>query len=149
MAFMQIWGNFVISGNPSLSNAVANGLSSYNFTGGPNETANPASTWPEWNPASPQMLNLNQTGGTPSTNLLNGTNSAPGQPPSSGSTFRINAPDNVYNGTAGNGTANAGISVAGTPVLRNDFRVVDAAAWEGGRGARCEFWRREGPKVPE
>lgn len=33
------------------------------------------------------------------------------------------------------------------PGLRNEFAVVDARAWEGGRGARCEFWREVGPLV--
>lgn len=35
------------------------------------------------------------------------------------------------------------------PGLKNDFRVVDAYAWEGGRGERCEFWRQIGDRVPE
>ncbi|KAI0163682.1 carboxylesterase type B [Pestalotiopsis sp. NC0098] len=33
------------------------------------------------------------------------------------------------------------------PGLRNDFREVDARAWEGGRGDRCDFWVRMGPKA--
>lgn len=60
LAFRQIWGNFIKTGNPSISNAVANGASSPNPS-----VANPASSWPAWNPSSPQLLNLNQTGGTP------------------------------------------------------------------------------------
>lgn len=35
----------------------------------------------------------------------------------------------------------------GGPGVRNDFRVVDADAWEGGRGERCEVWRRLGPGI--
>lgn len=35
------------------------------------------------------------------------------------------------------------------PGLMNDFRVVDAYAWEGGRGERCEFWRQIGDRVPD
>jgi len=35
------------------------------------------------------------------------------------------------------------------PGLENDFRVVDAYGWEGGRGARCDFWRQVGARVPE
>jgi len=34
------------------------------------------------------------------------------------------------------------------PGLRNDFSVVDAYNWEGGRGRRCEYWREIGPFVP-
>lgn len=33
--------------------------------------------------------------------------------------------------------------------LRNDFSLVDAYSWEGGRGARCDFWRSVAPIVPE
>ena len=35
------------------------------------------------------------------------------------------------------------------PGLRNDFRVVNADEWEGGRGERCKFWRGVGRLVPE
>ncbi|KAK8058181.1 hypothetical protein PG994_008629 [Apiospora phragmitis] len=30
----------------------------------------------------------------------------------------------------------------------NTFRLVNATSWEGGRGARCEFWRDVAPRVP-
>ncbi len=35
------------------------------------------------------------------------------------------------------------------PGLRNEFSVVDAYTWEGGRGVRCDFWRSMGGIVPE
>ena len=35
------------------------------------------------------------------------------------------------------------------PGLMNDFSVVDAYSWEGGRGIRCDFWRSVGSIVPE
>ncbi|KAF6240138.1 hypothetical protein HO173_001748 [Letharia columbiana] len=35
------------------------------------------------------------------------------------------------------------------PGLVNDFSVVDAYSWEGGRGVRCNFWRSVGLIVPE
>jgi len=60
LAFRRIWGNFVITGNPSISNAIANGASASNPT-----AANPASAWPVWNERSPKLVNLNQTGGSP------------------------------------------------------------------------------------
>ncbi|KAF3034908.1 hypothetical protein E8E12_005489 [Didymella heteroderae] len=45
-----------------------------------------------------------------------------------------------------------GISVNFTeymePGIQNDFNVVDALTWEGGRGARCEFWRSIASRVP-
>ena len=36
-----------------------------------------------------------------------------------------------------------------SPGLRNDFQLVDAYSWEGGRGMRCEFWRSVAGIVPE
>lgn len=33
--------------------------------------------------------------------------------------------------------------------LRNDFRLVNAYTWEGGRGYRCDFWRSFAGIVPE
>ncbi|KAK0609243.1 Alpha/Beta hydrolase protein [Immersiella caudata] len=42
LAFRKIWGNFVTTGNPSVSNTV---------------------TWPVWSESSPKLVNLNQTGG--------------------------------------------------------------------------------------
>ena len=35
------------------------------------------------------------------------------------------------------------------PGLRNSFELVNAYTWEGGRGARCDFWRSVGAIVPE
>lgn len=34
------------------------------------------------------------------------------------------------------------------PGLRNDFQLVNAFTWEGGRGVRCGFWSM-GVLVPE
>ncbi|KAH8898020.1 putative carboxylesterase [Thozetella sp. PMI_491] len=31
----------------------------------------------------------------------------------------------------------------------NNFRLVDPMAWEGGRGARCDFWRTVSARVPQ
>jgi carboxylesterase type B len=33
------------------------------------------------------------------------------------------------------------------PGLKNDFSVVDAYDWEGGRGKRCEFWKSVADKI--
>ena len=110
-AFMKIYGNFITTGNPSISNEIANGVS----TG--NSSANPASSWPEFGFESPFQINLNETGGTPTSvkGAVSGVN----------------------------------ITVFAEPGLKNDFGLVDAFAWEGGRGARCEFWRSVGQIVPE
>ena len=35
------------------------------------------------------------------------------------------------------------------PGVTNDWRLVDAYTWEGGRGKRCQFWRDVAPRVPE
>lgn len=35
------------------------------------------------------------------------------------------------------------------PGLTSDIQVVDAYAWDGGRGARCAFWKQLGPKIPQ
>lgn len=59
-----------------------------------------------------------------------------------------------FNQTGGTATrAEAGfglgeVAVNVEPGLENAFREVDAEKWEGGRGARCDFWRRMAPKVP-
>lgn len=31
----------------------------------------------------------------------------------------------------------------------NDFSLVNAYTWEGGRGVRCDFWRSMAGIVPE
>lgn len=36
----------------------------------------------------------------------------------------------------------------GTGIV-NNFRLVDARKWEGGRGVRCDFWRSVAPKIPQ
>ncbi|KAH6642520.1 Alpha/Beta hydrolase protein [Boeremia exigua] len=33
------------------------------------------------------------------------------------------------------------------PGIQNDFSVVDALSWEGGRGARCDFWKTLASKM--
>lgn len=35
------------------------------------------------------------------------------------------------------------------PGLENNITSVDAYSWEGGRGARCDFWKDVGARVPE
>jgi type II secretory pathway pseudopilin PulG len=58
--FLAIWGNFTTKNDPSISNAIANGASS------PTPNApNPASHWSTYTRASPNLINLNETGGTP------------------------------------------------------------------------------------
>lgn len=54
-AFQQIWGNFIVNSNPSISNAVANGVSSGNVT------ANGASDFLPYSIYAPNQLDLNTT----------------------------------------------------------------------------------------
>ena len=59
-AFSRMLVNFVHTGNPSISNEIANGPSA------PDPTAsNPASNWPAWTDQGPRQINLNTTGGSP------------------------------------------------------------------------------------
>ncbi|KAK0255160.1 hypothetical protein LTS09_009916 [Friedmanniomyces endolithicus] len=101
-AFQKIWGNFVTSSNPSISNALANGLSRGNVS------VNAASAWPPYTIYAPEQLDLNTT-----------------------------CPVQTATG-----------SCAG-PSAVNDFRLVNAYTWEGGRGTRCDFWKSMGDLVPE
>ena len=41
------------------------------------------------------------------------------------------------------------ITEFGGPGLKNNIELVNAYTWEGGRGARCDFWRSVGAIVPE
>lgn len=85
------WLNFFFTGDPSISNAIANGASS------PTPDApSPASHWPVFGLAdssSLRMLNWNQTQGS---------------------------------------------------AAHNNITLANAYPWEGGRGERCDFWRRVG-----
>ena len=116
LAFQRIWGNFVTTGNPSISSAVASGANS-------NGTSDSGvEEWPVYSLWDPRMTNLNQTGGSPETvDLLNATSDV------------IDGNTTVYVG----------------PGLRNDISIVDAYAWEGGRGKRCDFWLSVARIVPE
>jgi len=58
-AFRKIWGNFVLTGNPSISAQIANGANAAN----PN-APHPATNWPAYSDSAPQLMNLNTTDGT-------------------------------------------------------------------------------------
>ncbi|KAL1610566.1 hypothetical protein SLS60_002235 [Paraconiothyrium brasiliense] len=68
LAFQRIWGNFITTGNPSISASIASGSSS-------NGTSQSGlEDWPVFALWDPRMANLNQTGGTPySVSLSNQT----------------------------------------------------------------------------
>ncbi|GAC94387.1 carboxylesterase [Pseudozyma hubeiensis SY62] len=62
-AFMNIYGNFVTKDNPSIDAQLVYGASSDADKSQPNAAGN----WPEYSINTPYQINLNQTGGTPST----------------------------------------------------------------------------------
>lgn len=67
-AFRKIWGNFITTGNPSISSSVASGSNS-NGT-----SQSDLEEWPVFALWDPRMVNLNQTGGSPeSVNLTDQT----------------------------------------------------------------------------
>ena len=112
-AFSHIYGNFVIDSNPSISNAIANGLDEpLDAT-----ASNAAAAWPTFSIQAPYQIDVNTTCGEDRISI--------GQ---------IGAANRFY--CAGSGT-------------HNDFRKVNAYAWEGGRGVRCDLWRSLGEIVPE
>jgi len=71
LAFMQMWGNFIMNDNPSVSNLVANGNSTGNAT-----ASNALANFPEFTFDNPMLLNMNTTGGTPT--RINSTSSFSG-----------------------------------------------------------------------
>ncbi|KAI9709395.1 MAG: hypothetical protein M1828_002516 [Chrysothrix sp. TS-e1954] len=81
-------------------------------------STNAASDWPLFSSFNPYQMNLNISGGTPH-----------GEP-YSGAGIMLNVSDSVE------------------PGLRNDITRVNAYEWEGGREARCQFWRGMGVVVP-
>lgn len=122
-ALQTSWGNFVRFGNPSISSDIANGANSNS------SEIHPLEDWPEFSLVKPQMVNFNQTGGTPyEFTAVHAQNQGP-------LTVIADKDKNV--------------TLHSDPGLRNNFRIVDAYAWEGGRGARCDFWRSIAGIVPE
>ncbi|KAI0109343.1 alpha/beta-hydrolase [Hypoxylon sp. NC0597] len=119
-AFQQIWGNFIVKGDPTLDKAQTTAF------GDGNIKAAGTGIWPQWQgePDCDWMLNLNMTGGTPVTNsfILNGTTI------------------HVASYVAGNDTS---------PPLKADFSVAEGTSWEGGRGQRCQLWADLGPWILE
>jgi carboxylesterase type B len=111
-AVQKIWGNFIINNSPVISVEDA--------TGGMRNATVPVGygglmKWDQWSESRQTMLNLNTTGGVPSTNKV---------------------------------TEHLSITTFLEPGVTNKFALVDAYAWEGGRGKRCAWWRRMGESVP-
>ncbi|KKY29618.1 putative carboxylesterase type b [Diaporthe ampelina] len=79
LAFMQMLGNFIVNDNPSISNTLANGLS----TG--NASHNPASEWPDYSIYAPWLMDFNTT--CPSIKMIGGLPYCTG--PGEMNTFRL------------------------------------------------------------
>ncbi|KAI4089256.1 MAG: hypothetical protein LQ339_008575 [Xanthoria mediterranea] len=126
-ALRTSWGNFITRNDPSIRADIAAGGNVSSATGSSNPSngllnqANGAWSWPAYNLAAPYQVNFNQSGGVP-----------------------IN--ESPYPGTPELELAN--VTVFSEPGLRNDFSLVNAYTWEGGRGMRCDFWRSVAPIIP-
>lgn len=120
---MTSWGNFVRFGDPSISSSIISGSNSTNAS-----TSHPLESWPEFSFPNPQMANFNQSGGTP---------------------YDFIAVQTVNEGPLTVvGAENKTVTLYSEPGLINEFRLVDAWEWEGGRGLRCDFWRSIAAIVP-
>ncbi|KAK6595702.1 carboxylesterase family protein, partial [Botrytis cinerea] len=90
---------------------------------GDNISAAGAGVWPQWKTDgydAYQMLKLNMTGGQPTEIAW-----------TTGDGLSFNITESTGSG------------------LEADLAIVDAYNWEGGRGARCDFWADIGSEVPE
>ncbi|KAL8650963.1 MAG: hypothetical protein Q9226_004923 [Calogaya cf. arnoldii] len=128
-ALMTSWGNFITKNNPSIPADIAVGARAasppgFSSSADPHIPSQPnaASNWPPYSLASPYQINFNQSGGVP---------------------FDASA----YPGLPGLQLDN--VTQFSDPGLRNDFNLVNAYTWEGGRGMRCDFWRSVARLVPE
>lgn len=79
LAFMRMLGNFIVNDNPSISNLIANGIT----TG--NHSYNPASDWPPYAIYAPEMMDFNTT--CPHTEEIGGLPYCTG--PGEKNTFRL------------------------------------------------------------
>lgn len=126
LAFQKIYGNFIMNSDPSIATSIAVGATAMSM----NATSA-----------------MNSTTSTNSTSA--GAAAAAAFPP-----YSINAPYQVdLNTTCGSGRIpvqdHPGLFYCSGPGTDNNFRLVNADTWEGGRGMRCDFWRAMGGLVPE
>ncbi|KAF7897736.1 uncharacterized protein EAF01_008702 [Botrytis porri] len=124
-AVQKIWGRFIIYNDPTLPSDVVTSITTLgNGTQtGDNISAAGAGVWPQWKTdgyGAYQMLKLNMTGGQPTEVAWT-----------------------TGDGLSFNVTKDTGLG------LEADLAIVDAYDWEGGRGARCNFWADIGNEVPE
>lgn len=120
-AFQRIWGNFVVNGDPTLSEAQIIDADKGNIV------AAGSGAWPQWEaePGYNWMLNVNMTGGTPTTTEF------------------------VIDGVAINVTSYLPSSDKSIPPLVADFTIAEGSSWEDGRRKRCQLWVDLGPWIKE
>ncbi|KAI1822158.1 carboxylesterase [Xylaria intraflava] len=111
-AFQQIWGNFIVKGDPTLSAAQVDTAASGNVT------AASTRTWLQWGgrPGTDLLLNLNMTGGMP-----------------------VVAPRQVDEKTIDLVTYVPSTN-GSYPEFEAAFNLVPGSSWEDGRGRRCQLW---------
>ncbi|KAI2602519.1 alpha/beta-hydrolase [Hypoxylon sp. NC1633] len=120
-ALQEIWGNFIVRGDPTLNEVQATAAENGNIS------AACAGVWPRWEgkPGRDWMLNVNMTGGMPVTSAY-----------SLGGTI-VEATHYV----SGNDTSFLPMAA--------DLTVAEGHYWEGGRGKRCQLWADLGPWIKE
>ncbi|KAF7929047.1 hypothetical protein BELL_0312g00060 [Botrytis elliptica] len=124
-AVQKIWGRFVMYNDPTLPSDVITSITTLgNGTQtGDNISAAGAGVWPLWKTdgyGAYQMLKLNMTGGQPTEVVWTAADG-----------LSLNLTESTGSG------------------LEADLAIVNAYDWEGGRGARCDFWAEIGSEVPE
>lgn len=125
------WGNFVRFGDPSFAAPPgAGGVGDRSKRGALSEPSYALlESWPEFSGSDPRMAVFNQTGGTPYEFTA--------------VQVRNDGPLTVI------GDKDMNVTLYSEPGLKSEIRLVDAYTWEGGRGARCDFWRSIAAIVPE
>ncbi|KAI0108097.1 alpha/beta-hydrolase [Daldinia grandis] len=120
-AFQRIWGNFVVNGDPTLSEAQI--VAEYQGDIG----AAGSGAWPQWEAelGYSWMLNVNMTGGTPTTTEF------------------------IIGGVPINITSYLPSSNESIPPLVANFKIAEGSSWEDGRGTRCQLWADLGPWIKE
>lgn len=103
------------------------------------------------NPSIPQSVAIGTVNGSANATISATSNPATDWPP-----FSIYNPYQIDLNQTGSSLISVPIPAYGVNVTEqsgigavNNFRLVNAYTWEGGRGVRCDFWRSMGSKVPE
>lgn len=120
-AFQQTWGNFIVSGDPTLS------LVQADAAGQGNIAAASTGKWLPWGgrPTGDSLLNINMTGGMPVV-----TQRSVGMKTISLTSY-LPSTDGSY------------------PALKASFNLASGWSWEGGRGKRCQLWVDLGQRAME